>query len=354
MKVYRLLSAAAMLFSLNASAGPDQTYSKNAILLQDVAITANAVADVNVTVTTNNTDECRRTNASMRRNIVTVHGITHTAATWGPLTEALMNDNPTGKPVCNVFSIDMPGHGKSGMPKNMLFGDMSFQDYANSIIHTVERLQGLGFRTPTMFGFSHGGFLMQVVQQTLVDQGSSLRDKLGVKNVVFFGSSLPQPLSWEFSQSGAGANLLAPFFKTTDELGLHMAISDENWRQFWFTNAKGEIVNGAPSVAQVGELGYNTLESGAILSELLTILPTVRPYVSEGIYTPAYGTRLTMLGYSNDLYISTDESIALYEYLTGDERRKRLVLVDNDQAVHNYHMAEPADTLVQLTGKARF
>lgn len=346
MKILSIFSALVLstAFSTATASDSGSSYSTNRIILGGVSITDTSVADISVSVSTNNSRFCKNKKSASRHNIVTIHGITHTAATWQPLTDELMNS----KTVCNVFSIDLPGHGDSTMPEGSIFGDMTFQVYANSIINTVARLQSIGFKTPTIFGFSHGGFLMQVVQQTLIDNGSSLREELGVKNVVFFSSSLPRPLNWEFSDSGFAASFITQFFIEDESLGTLVSISDELWQQFWFTNVAGVLVDGAPSLLTIKNDSYNTVESAAITSELFEVAPFVRPTLSEGIYSPYYRTKLTMLGFSNDIYITTDETASLYNFLTGDHKAKRLVIVDNDQAVHDYHISSPRDTYVQL------
>jgi len=325
--------------------GPEHeaaNYEVYDITLPDIAIRADVNADVNVHVTANTDESCRHSDTNMDGTFVVIHGITHTAATWGPFTEAVIKRSGKEKPVCNILAIDLPGHGKSGLPGNMLYGDLSFEDYVESVKGTLAKLTAIGYRVGNLIGFSHAGYMLQLVQQSLLDEGSSLRQAYGVRNTIFFASSLPTPLAWPFADSGAGADFITQFYRFDPVLGTNVDIPDDVWPSLWFVNAAGKLVSGAPTPELVTAKGYNAAESAVIVSQLLAVPPYVRPSVRAGVYAKRYGTELMLVTYSNDIYISPEESKTLYLHLTEDPSYAGYLLIEDETAVHDFHMAQPA------------
>lgn len=340
-------------FSDDESERDTAGYEVYDLVLPDIEIRQNVSANLNVHVTANTGKSCREPDKKMAGTFVVIHGITHTAATWGPFTEALVQRAGRSNPVCNVLAIDLPGHGKSGLPSNMFYGDLSFEDYVESVKEALAKLKAIGYRSANLIGFSHAGYMLQLVQQSLLDEGSSLRQAYGIRNTIFFASSLPTPLAWSFADSGAGADFITQFYRFVPMLGTHVDIPNDVWPSLWFVNAAGNLVSGAPTPEQVAAKGYNTVESAAVVSQLLAVPPYVRPSVRAGVYSKHHGTRLTLVTYSNDIYISPEESKTLYLHLAEDNSYADYLLIEDDTAVHDFHMAQPAKLVKILRAKNR-
>jgi len=118
-------------------------YADFDIELNDISLGGGITADINVTVFESTATFCQNitTNTLNPHTIFAVHGINSDASVWVPLANALFNNNPTGGIVCRVAAIEMPGHGKSGLPVGgLLFGQMSEDNYANVLLNTLTRL----------------------------------------------------------------------------------------------------------------------------------------------------------------------------------------------------------------------
>ncbi len=168
------------------------------ILLSDIDLGGGSTADIHVGVLENNSTFCNSLNQDSLNlhTIFAVHGLSGNAGVWRNLSNALFVNNPTGGVVCKVLAIEMPGHGDSGLPTNMLFGELSHTNYANAILNTLSELAQQGIKPVSIISHSNGALNLQVAQQILKGQGSSFHDLFGVQKITFLAGVPSAPILW--------------------------------------------------------------------------------------------------------------------------------------------------------------
>ncbi|MBT8364904.1 MAG: alpha/beta hydrolase, partial [Deltaproteobacteria bacterium] len=147
------------------------------LVFPDVDLRSGVTADINVLVLKNTNPGCR-----YGKSLIAVHGLANTANTWKPLANELFSDNPIGRKVRSILAINLPGRGYSSLPKgemDLLFGELTLNDQARAVIGTLERIRQAGFHPRTIMAHSQGGLIVQMVQQALIEDGSSLRAEFG-------------------------------------------------------------------------------------------------------------------------------------------------------------------------------
>lgn len=91
--ILRLVSTLAvglvLLVPVCAAAQPNKDHS---IVLEDVSLGGGVTAEIHLKVFVNENQPCR----AARRTHFVVHGLGHSAPTWGPLAEELFENNPPG------------------------------------------------------------------------------------------------------------------------------------------------------------------------------------------------------------------------------------------------------------------
>ncbi|MEX1368187.1 MAG: alpha/beta fold hydrolase, partial [Nannocystaceae bacterium] len=113
-----------------------------------------------------------------------IHGGVFAAASWRPYAETL------GEGEC-VLAPDMPVRGNSADPVGGQFGDLDLFDYVNAHVEILDRLDDLHIEPEAILGHSMGGTLLQMLQQRLVDEGSSLDDRWGIDEAILVASDMP-------------------------------------------------------------------------------------------------------------------------------------------------------------------
>ena len=314
------------------------------LTLQDVALRPGVTVDIHLRVFVDEDYPAAKCNAN--KTAVAVPGYAHTAATWGPFAEALFADTP--QKICRLVAIDFPGHGLSGLPEGGLsFSNLTLEDYATVVLAVLQALPQHGIEARVLFGHSQGGMVVQIAQQRLVDEGSSLREAFDVKDVVLLSPTMPAALPWAFVENGTAGQLLSNFFVPADPvLGPHFVIPDAAWLLVFFSNLSGQIVSGAPSVADVAALGYNAPEPLVSSLELVGAPPIgQRPAIDAGIFASRYGSQLTIIAFENDIIVRPEEAAALYAYLTGKHNGGKFAVVHGSEAVHDTYLSDPAALL---------
>jgi pimeloyl-ACP methyl ester carboxylesterase len=149
---------------------------ESSIVIDSVAVRPGVQTDVHLRVFANANKLCK----SSRNAIFAIPGLMHTAATFRPLAQALFDDDLPGQPVCRIVAIDLPGHGESPAPRGALFGDLTADDYLAVILGSARRLRDDNHLRPrTLMGHGQGGMLVQMAQQALLEEGTSLRPTRG-------------------------------------------------------------------------------------------------------------------------------------------------------------------------------
>jgi pimeloyl-ACP methyl ester carboxylesterase len=311
------------------------------ITLPAVALRPGVTADLHVRLFTNGDHACHG------RVALAVHGMLHTANTWDRFAEALFEDNPAGRKMCRIFALNMPGHGGSGLPDGISFGELTIEDYVTALLGTLDRLAELRVRPDTLFGHSLGGLVIQAAQQRLIGQGTNFRGAYGIKNAVLFASAAPVQIP--LSNYASMAEIMAPFFTWSPALGYHLAVPDPVWAGMLFTNFYMQLVDGAPTAAEVAERGYNAPAPMAVAMGVgLT-------WIAPGIFAPEHKTMLQIVTYGHDPAILPNESLAVYEHLTGDITGAGYALVGCDvpESVHEMHISSPGLLLESIAGRIR-
>jgi len=354
-----LIGVAAVLSLLwGAAQGASASSLDFDITLEDVVIRHDVSADIHLKVFVNELQPCDG------KVIFAVHGFAHTAATWGPLAEAIFEENPAGQNVCQIVAIDLPGHGGSSLPTTapptapLLFGDLFLEDYVTVLQNTLERLPAeTGLQAKTLLAHSQGGLLIQMTQQALKSNGTDLRQEFDIKHVVLMAPVPGQPISWAFADNGTALALLGQFVDFTPALGIHINIPDPVWPILFFSAADVEpcppppsfwvVVPNAPTPAEVTARGYNAREPFVSALQLVG----ARPSVDAGLFGPDTRTTLQIVSYEQDTIILPSESALLYAHLTGDSSGAGFAEVSGAEAVHDFHVSDPSSLLDQIAGR---
>jgi len=299
------------------------------ILLEDVALRPGVFVDLFVNVY----GELKSQGKSKDCQLA-VHGGVFSAASWRPYAEAL------GEDAC-VLAIDMPLRGNSGAPVGALFGDLDLFDYVTAIEEVLERLRDRGISPRTILGHSMGGTLVQMLQQRLVDTGTSLRKRFGIRDAVLVASDLPAEVPWALGDGGDLSGLIEAFAVDEPGLGLLFEIPVALWPAFYFTDSDNNIVPGALTPAEIEAGGFNALgEPLRAINQLNGTGPfTSRPSADAGLFEK--GTRLRAIAYEEDIYVQLAESEVLYQHLTGDTSSSCFVPVLGPGTVHVLQFSDP-------------
>jgi pimeloyl-ACP methyl ester carboxylesterase len=301
------------------------------LMLHNVALRPGVHSDIHVRVFHNPHWSCAWDHT---KTIFTVHGAAGSANTWEPLSDALFDRFDGDERVCRVAAIDLPGHGGSSPPEGLVFGDLTLEDFGAAVVGTLHRLKHHGIRPRLALGHSQGGIVLQLAQQALLDDGSSLREAFGIRRAALLGSVAPQAVPWDFADSGAGAGLIMQFASNHPTLGQVFDLPPELWVPIVFTNLNGAIPPSAPAPAEVVQHEYLSLESFTALASLVGAPSFSRPDVDPGVFADHLGTRLGVVAFEHDTLIPPDNSEALYEHLTGEEASCAFSVVLGEDAVH--------------------
>lgn len=316
------------------------------LMLAAVPLRDGVSADIHLKVFVNEKHRC---NAN---TIVAIHGMANTAATWEPLTEALFVDNPMGRKVCRVIVVDLPGHGESGLPDNLIYSDVTLDDQVRVLVEVLDRLAAMNLHADMLMGHSQGGLIIQLAQQELKNEGTNLRDRFGIKHAVLLAPVPAAPVPWFIADSGLALQLFIDLgLIVLDPVqGLVIYIPDTIWGPFFCSNLQGIPAPGTPSATEVAEKGYNSPESISAASQMIGAPPFNRIQVDAGIFDEDSGTHLYIVTYEQDQFIRPEEEAALYMWLTGDETGEGLAVVSGEFTVHNMHICEPESLLNSIAG----
>lgn len=308
--------------------GADGTWG---IMLEDVALRPGVTVDLFVNVYGDIDGECQ----------LAVHGGTFAAASWRPYAEAL------GPDTC-VLAPDMPVRGNSGVPSGAQFGDLDLFDYVTAIEQVLTRLNALDVEPKTIVGHSLGGTVVQMLQQRLVDQGTSLEHRFDIDEAILVASDLPAEVPWALGDSGDLGGLLAAFAVDDPVHGLLFEIPVELWPAFFFTDRQGNIAPGSPSVADIVAAGYNALgEPLKAIQQLNGTAPyNTRPHADAELFED--DTRLRVIAFEEDIYVQLGESETLYQHLTGDEDSNCYVPIYGPDTVHTMQFSNPAKLVAAI------
>lgn len=273
-----------------------------------------------------------------------VHGGVFAAASWRPYAEAL------GEGQC-VIAPDMPVRGNSGEPVGALFGELDLFDYVQAHVEILDRLAVRHVDPDIILGHSMGGTLVQMLQQRLVDEGSSLEDRWDIDEAILVASDLPAEVPWALGDSGDLTGLIEAFAVDEPAYGLLFEIPVDLWPAFYFTDPMGNVVPGALTPAEITAGGFNALgEPLNAIHQLNGTGPfTARPSASASLFQ-GKGTRLRAIAYEQDAYVQLGESETLYQHLTGDATSDCFVPVLGPDTVHVLQFSNPQALVDAIDG----
>lgn len=353
----KILTAWCML--LFASMMTAQTSMDYNILIEGIEFQPGVTIDINVNVYVNENAH----NWADHGKIFAIEGMVHTANCLKPLAEELFN-NPPQTEINEFFAIDMPGRGGSGLPNGdgFLLEDMYIEDYVVVIEKVLSYMNNvLDIHPVTILGHSLGGMEVILLQDKLIEEGTNLRQKYGIKNAVLLAPGIPAPLDWALI--GPGASSLLAYVNYLPGIGTVLDfVSPPNcyaWPYVFFTNtccySPPNMVPGAPTPMEAIANGYNAMEPGPLCMQIVGMpIPEGMPYpymprpeAQPNIFKPQHGVQLTIVSDEFDKMMKPEEELALYEYLTGDKKHKRLFEVLGEHTCHDTHISDPA-SLVEL------
>lgn len=317
------------------------------LLIEDIEIEPGVTIDINLNVYVNENAE----NWGNDGKIYAIEGMSHTANCWMPLAQALFDYGDPGTEINEIYAIDMPGRGGSGLPEGggFLFEDLYLEHYLKIHRAVLSYLNGTGVYPAFIMGHSLGGLNVILLQEQLVNESSNLRDAYGIRTAILLAPAPPDPCPWAFL-SGGGASGLLPFATYTPELGTYLAIPYTVWPFIFFTNqfyVAPAMVPGAPPPAVVLANGYNSIEPGPLLFEMAGLVPPppypFKPRIDcdPGVFMLQHRVNLILISDEFDKMMHPPEMEYVYEYLTGDETLLGYGMVEGTGTCHDTHIADP-------------
>lgn len=270
--------------------------------------------------------------------VLAVHGFTETAATFGPLAQAIFGDPVLRFVVKRVIAIDLPGHGDSEAPIGLpagKFGELTLQDNVSVVIQAIDTLRSRGMGARVLMGHSMGGLTVAGVQEALLAAGSSLAQH-GVTRAILLAPVPVLSVSW----TQPPPSELGAFVVDDPDLGQYLDLPPELAQLGGgFTTTAGTLVSGTPSVEEMADyVGWEPIVTTLQLVGQVQGLP--RLDAREGAFALRRGTVLSVLGFSEDVLTPADDLDELYEHLIG---RQGLLFrrVEGDEAVHGMFISDP-------------
>ncbi|MCP4132436.1 MAG: alpha/beta hydrolase [bacterium] len=277
------------------------------------------------------------------KNIICLHGFTHTGSTYHKWFKSLILDNNSNQDISRVFIVNLPGRGKTGVPANrdLLFGDIDLDDYALFFEKTLDYFKTRQISCDVLVAHSMGSMIVQLLQNRFITQQTNLSIEYDNNHVLFLAPVLPRELPWDFADSGTPHALIAPFIETSDQLGAYINIPPTNWRDLFFTDSQGSLAPGTPTEEEITSYGYSSIESLSASMQLLgnpdESVP--RPSISADIFNNT-GSTLRIVSFCEDsiLFNYPGDHQALYSHLTGDITMANLYTVSGEKSVHDNYL----------------
>jgi pimeloyl-ACP methyl ester carboxylesterase len=283
--------------------------------------------------------------------VLAVNGLGHAGNSWMPFVDSLFTHNPAGRKVGHVVAINMPGQGLSGVPEGLPLGDVTLDDYATILVRCLEVLPDHKIHPRTLLGHSLGGLVIQMAQQRLVEQNTSLRRGFNIDEVLCLGISEPSAVPTDNSYWVSVMEMCNGLGYT--EVPFPAFAVD--WRESGlFSNAYGELIPGTPTFEEIVENRYIAAEPLAVLKQLTGYPPFERPEVDPGVFGPQHRTALKVIAYEHDWFGNALTIQQVYVYLTGDSDLTQFLIVPGDNTAHDLHIADPGYLLESIAGQITF
>lgn len=259
-----------------------------------------------------------------------------------------------------MIAIDLPGHGASPPPVGRSYSDLSLQDYVTSIAAALDRLREMGHSPRTIVGHSQGSVLVAMLQQRMLDQGTTIREMFGIVNAVLLTPTPPAGLPWLLVDSGAHLTIIGAFLLPNDPvLGDVVFIPGAAWPAIFFSNFAGQVAPGTPPVAVLDTFAFpepllSTLELTGTAPVPSRPQVEVGAFQDLGLATRVHGTVLSVIGFEQDILVRASEAAAVYDHLAGTTDQRRFAVVSGAGTVHDMLISDPRGLLEAVAGTVRF
>lgn len=281
-----------------------------------------------------------------------IHGLSEVASMFGPLALALCTDRTLGERVQRVVALDMVAHGFSSPPTlQQTFGTLSIEDNASVLIQTVNYLSAIDIQPDMLIGHGLGGLGIQSAQQTLLTRSSSLRE-LGVTKAVLLASVPAGGTAWTQIQERLYES---EHLRFDAQLGAILDTPADR-ASSGFLTLRGSSAHGTPSLDTFLSNRWSSPEPFATVLQLSgthhlhgkegseSRLGRCRPFVGPRAFASNRGTKLSVVGFSQDAITPLIDQDDLYEYLTGESSESDdslFIPVIADDAVHSMFVSSP-------------
>jgi len=276
------------------------------------------------------------------RRIFLLHGLASTSEVFDNLIAAIQA-GPDGNSIRLFIVIDLPGHGKSGLPSgniNVRFGDLDIYDDVAAVAGVLDNYKKLGISPSEIVAHSMAGLVIQVLQDALLANGQSLKKTYGVTKVTLIGSSSPSEVLDPLLEAQIGLALLSSFTTNNAVLGTYALIDAGSFQSLFFLDRTFTTIPSAPSVEEVQAGGYYSNESYA--AALQTVgTADMRPSVHSGIFAPSNGTTILVLVGEQDFFSDIDSEKALCKHLAGFVNDTNFATILGDDQVHDGFIPNP-------------
>ena len=337
------LTLLALTASTAAHAGPGTP-----LFLDDVPLRPGVTADIHVEIYENRKVPCKA------NTVLAIHGANSTALSLESFALELTQRPVGGRPVCRVVAVDLPGHGQSPPPDGAFFGELTLDDYASAVIGVLERLPAEGIRPHTIVGHSMGGMVIQLTQQALLDEGSSLKEAFEIGHAVLLSPAIPDSVHWTFRDESDGPLIISMFVQDDPALGPIVTFPPEMFVPLVFSKLDGTLASNAMTAEEIAMTGWMNPESLAASGALIGFGDVAAPDVDAEIFADAHGTKLDLVAFEEDSIIFATDLGPLFTHLTGKPIGPGFVVVEGEITTHGLPQVDPAYMLDALQGLVSF
>jgi pimeloyl-ACP methyl ester carboxylesterase len=272
------------------------------------------------------------------QTVLAVHGFAHNAFSYEPLATTMINGWGTRHVVDQVIAVSLPGHGASTIPMgDVQFGQLQVTDYVTTVRNVIDALNADDVYPSVIVGHSLGGLTVMMLQQQLLDEGTSLHDAFGIDTAILIAPVAPEPVE----SPPIDPSVAEPFIASSMLRGTYVSAIPEFLVQFMFSDLTGQIV---PSTPGLGELcSLFSVESMSAFGDVVN-----PPYVDPGILADDHGTETALLGFSQDWLYPVPVTMETYAYLTGEDPEapdSTYTLVEDPDAVHDTYISQPQELM---------
>lgn len=275
------------------------------------------------------------------RTLLALHGLAHSAATWNPLIDQLFGSTG-GRVVCRVAAVDLPGHGKSGLPQGSSYGSLTVDDYVTAVAGTLAGLNARFIYPHAVIGHSMGGLIIEALQAKLLAENSSLARRYGVLLAAVMSPAASREQPWTFADSGQAIQAIVPFVVEDPRKGSVVRFDAASWNYYFFTNFAQQFSPFTPAPQAVITNGYISDESLSASAQLVGAAPYQRVSITDAPFAARHRTLLLYINPSQDGINLRAEAQTGYLQLTADPSLRGFLAVDDADAVHDMYIAQPA------------